>query len=409
MDTFISGLHVKNIGQFENLDIEFSSNCNIIVGPNSSGKTSILKFICFCLSEHHLEYMRFKNNAEFWVNANHENIKYRIGATNIVNKDQDYRRIEINNWGQVPSENVDKTLFNHNNNIYNILAIGANRYFDYTQIQGMQREKNGQESIRFYREKNIEFLDKPLLPNIKQWMINRYFVIDKDWAKIEKNNWYSIMKLLPKISPKNSNLKFVKIERDLEPLFSINDKTCYFEELSSGFKSFLSIVFSIIDWGESIFENEEALIANIRGTVLIDEIDAHLHPEWQSQIIKNLKLIFPKIQFIITTHSPHVIASASENELIIIPKHNGSINIGPDQRNFKNWQLEFILEDLMGLFNYDENINHYLELLDKFIEKANLAKFDEKLKELEQILHKNDPIIKVYKIKRGNIFLSQEI
>ena len=42
------------------------------------------------------------------------------------------------------------------------------------------------------------------------------------------------------------------------------------------------------------------------GIVLIDEIDIHLHPTWQRQILSQLRRTFPKIQFIVTTHSPLV-------------------------------------------------------------------------------------------------------
>ena len=50
--------------------------------------------------------------------------------------------------------------------------------------------------------------------------------------------------------------------------------------------------------------------------VLIDEIDMHLHPKWQRNIISDLKNTFPKIQFIATTHSPFIIQSLRAEELI---------------------------------------------------------------------------------------------
>lgn len=45
------------------------------------------------------------------------------------------------------------------------------------------------------------------------------------------------------------------------------------------------------------------------GVVLIDEVDLHLHPSWQQKILNALQLAFPKIQFVVTTHSPQVISS----------------------------------------------------------------------------------------------------
>ena len=51
------------------------------------------------------------------------------------------------------------------------------------------------------------------------------------------------------------------------------------------------------------------------GLVLIDEIDVHLHPKWQRQVVRDLKETFPRIQFVCTSHSPFVIQSLDAGEL----------------------------------------------------------------------------------------------
>ncbi len=51
------------------------------------------------------------------------------------------------------------------------------------------------------------------------------------------------------------------------------------------------------------------------GLVLIDEIDVHLHPKWQRQVVRDLKETFPSIQFVCTSHSPFVIQSLDAGEL----------------------------------------------------------------------------------------------
>ena len=55
---------------------------------------------------------------------------------------------------------------------------------------------------------------------------------------------------------------------------------------------------------------------NMPGIVLVDEIDLHLHPRWQARVVEELRTVFPEIQFIATTHSPIVIQSLREGELI---------------------------------------------------------------------------------------------
>ena len=55
-----------------------------------------------------------------------------------------------------------------------------------------------------------------------------------------------------------------------------------------------------------------------RAVVLIDEIDLHLHPKWQRQIVHNLTAAFPRCQFIATTHSPQVIGEVEHDRIQII-------------------------------------------------------------------------------------------
>jgi predicted ATP-binding protein involved in virulence len=56
------------------------------------------------------------------------------------------------------------------------------------------------------------------------------------------------------------------------------------------------------------------------GVVLIDEIDLHLHPKWQRRVVGDLRKTFPQIQFIVSTHSPQVIQSLRDGELIDLHK-----------------------------------------------------------------------------------------
>ncbi|AGP34664.1 hypothetical protein BE04_35310 [Sorangium cellulosum] len=52
------------------------------------------------------------------------------------------------------------------------------------------------------------------------------------------------------------------------------------------------------------------------GLVLIDEIDLHLHPSWQAELVPKLKKVFPRMQFVVTTHSPLVLPGFAKDEII---------------------------------------------------------------------------------------------
>tara|TARA_R110001606_G_C15377169_1_gene650065 strand:+ start:182 stop:1573 length:1392 start_codon:yes stop_codon:yes gene_type:complete len=65
---------------------------------------------------------------------------------------------------------------------------------------------------------------------------------------------------------------------------------------------------------------EDNAVNGTFGTVLIDEIDMHLHPEWQQLVLQNLEEAFPNIQFIVTTHSPQVLSTVKKESIIALGK-----------------------------------------------------------------------------------------
>ena len=82
--------------------------------------------------------------------------------------------------------------------------------------------------------------------------------------------------------------------------------------LGDGYSAIFALIVDILGWimffrgGEPIPGNE------VTGVVLIDEIDQHLHPEWQKRIVRLLRDGFPNVQFIVSTHAPLVAIGAAE-------------------------------------------------------------------------------------------------
>lgn len=83
-------------------------------------------------------------------------------------------------------------------------------------------------------------------------------------------------------------------------------------QLSTGYASILKMLQAIVS-GYGYFTNEQQL-RQVRGIVLIDEIESHLHLSWQAGIIPLLKRLFPNTTFVITTHSPLVLAQLNTGE-----------------------------------------------------------------------------------------------
>jgi predicted ATP-binding protein involved in virulence len=84
------------------------------------------------------------------------------------------------------------------------------------------------------------------------------------------------------------------------------------------------------------------------GIILIDEIDLHLHPKWQRMVIPKLMAVFPNCQFIITTHSPHVITHVHPECLYLLQQTSSGITAQRPRESYGK-SVDRILEDLMGL------------------------------------------------------------
>ena len=101
------------------------------------------------------------------------------------------------------------------------------------------------------------------------------------------------------------------------------------------------------------------------GMVLIDEIDVHLHPRWQRQVVGHLKETFPRIQFVCTSHSPFIIQSLRSGELRLLDPTE-------DDLDYADRPIEDIAEEVQGIavpqrsaraVEFAAATKHYFELL----------------------------------------------
>jgi predicted ATP-binding protein involved in virulence len=156
------------------------------------------------------------------------------------------------------------------------------------------------------------------------------------------------------------------------------------------------------------------VLAQTPGVVLIDEVDVHLHPQWQRRVVADLRRTFPKVQFICTTHSPQVMG---EVPIIIGDRKTGQVWIlgrnGPRHPsvNFadSNWNLEHQMgaevesrnTRVGALLNKAEvaMIEQELELAESSLEEARelmggedgeLTRLESSLETLKKLAHEDD-------------------
>lgn len=91
------------------------------------------------------------------------------------------------------------------------------------------------------------------------------------------------------------------------------------KNLSDGYKNTIGMIADIA-YRMAILNPQllENVLTETPGIVLIDEVDLHLHPVWQQRIIRDLQTLFPKVQFIVSTHAPSVISSVKRENMLVL-------------------------------------------------------------------------------------------
>lgn len=144
-------------------------------------------------------------------------------------------------------------------------------------------------------------------------------------------------------------------------------------QLSDGVKAMLSltadIAYRCVQLNSHLIHpnpNFSSPIEETNGIVLIDEIDLHLHPKWQQTVLSDLCKVFPKIQFIVTTHSPQVLSTVPSHQIRVLD--NGkvcSVSAGT-----QGAEASRILQEIFGVelrsqhLDIVKKLNAYLKFID---------------------------------------------
>jgi predicted ATP-binding protein involved in virulence len=167
-------------------------------------------------------------------------------------------------------------------------------------------------------------------------------------------------------------------------------------QLSDGYKSTISLVADIA-YRMAVLNPQ--LLQNVctqtDGVVLIDEVDLHLHPSWQQRILGDLTAIFPKVQFIVSTHAPAVISSVKSENIILLD--SGEVSEPSGEVHGKD--VNTIISSVMNTAERPPEIKSLFNDFYSMINTKNLQKAEEKLNTLEERLEGDDPELAGCRIK----------
>ena len=136
------------------------------------------------------------------------------------------------------------------------------------------------------------------------------------------------------------------------------------QKVSQGTFSVISVVLIIYNYLRLRYKTvPETELLHQHAIVLIDELDAHLHPAWQQKIVNILHRSFPNVQFIITAHSPLVVAGCKEDEVSVLRKSNGNFELQHYGEDFIGYPPEELYRIIFEIEAEDEAFARYSAMI----------------------------------------------
>ncbi len=406
----IKTLRLINFRNLENFKIEFEDNLTVLVADNSAGKTSILDGITIALGPYIGEFPTasakgFKHEDVMRLKAKNSIEKlYPVALEAFFALDSDSQSIKtahvMRALNSAKSKTTIKTaeeLSTHGKNLYQSVKKDTDVILPIVSYYGTARLwaqiKYTQKSDRNSNSRFFAYHDC-LLPESNYKEFEKWF-IDLSLAEYDEIVKYAQETIAsggaPVVATVNPLLQAVReaVNIVLEETkwgnlrYDASEKTIAVENsstklpvklMSDGVQSTLALVADIAYRCAKLNPHLDSPCKDTNGIVLIDEIDMHLHPKWQQTILLSLQKIFPKIQFIVTTHSPQVLSTVrNANIRIIDPTKNEAETprINPYGRD-----SIVALEDVMNVSATAIEVIPEAKLLDLYLEIINRGEID---------------------------------
>jgi predicted ATP-binding protein involved in virulence len=380
----VKSIEINGIGGIGSLKIDFNEKMNFICGPNGIGKTTLLECVAHSFSTNNTNIL--KRN----VSADQGSFK----ATIEIDGGDTQSNITIAEFDPNKPSNISG-LHQHSSKL---LSLKVTRTFQYQPLNAVGKDVDKSTNTSYQ-----EAMSGVNVNEVKNWFVNRYLYSAHKGALTEQqlNN----LELAKKsFSLLNEEFTFSKVlASSNEIMIHTPNGEIYYEYLSSGFKSCLSIIFGIIKDIEFRFKEPCINAYDFDGVILIDELELHLHPEWQGKIAKILVQVFPKAQFITATHSPHILQGANPNEIIALASDNGQVfrrDLSGTKYGYQGWSVEEILVDVMGMS--DTRTESYYKCMSDFeaaIDNDDYEAAQNAYQELELLLHPENHLRKLLKFQ----------
>ena len=347
---YIDRITLKNIRGFENLEFDLCrgdakyAGWTVFTGDNGAGKSSLLKAIAVALTGRDVA-RSLQPSFHRWIREGAENQESKIELMIVPEKGTD----EFSEKGQTAYKKFPATVILKSNekdtSIESSGGPGSKKslaqrglwsanshgwfscgYGPFRRVCGASPEATrlmvGPTTERFV----TMFQEAASLFEVDQWLRNLSH--KKLEGKLAESEHLDLLLEILRDDLMPNQITIDRVDSDGLWLKDRNGLQLAWSEMSDGYRAALALLADILRHLINAYgidglakRDEDGKLRIVRsGVVMIDEIDAHLHPEWQREIGFWLKGHFPNIQFLVTTHSPIICQAADENGLFVLPE-----------------------------------------------------------------------------------------
>ncbi|TYC14803.1 AAA family ATPase [Bizionia gelidisalsuginis] len=365
----ISELKLQNFRGYKEFVVNFNPKFNLIIGENGSGKTALLEALTVAMGSFFLGIRNTNARSIYKKDIHIANYDYseeylfpvRVEASGIVLENNVNWARELNGTKNRTTTTEAEELKRIGKRIEAKVREGEQEnlplltYYATGRLFDEARNMNGKEkseTIKAPIASRFRAYSRCLEAKSTHKDFQKWFR-GKELARIQRGQTETSLDVVKKAIVDNiPNCKNIFFEFDPDKPQGLkielqDGRVLPFNMLSDGTRNFFAIVadiaFKCVTLNPHLQENA---LTETKGIVLIDELDLHLHPEWQRKIVHVLKDTFPDIQFIVTTHSPFIIQETGEEELIVL-KENAVNQV----TSGINLSIEDIAEELQEVDN----------------------------------------------------------
>ncbi|MDZ8069729.1 MAG: AAA family ATPase [Nostoc sp. DedQUE08] len=377
----LKSLTLTDFRSFEQATFEFQPGMNLLVGINGVGKSSVLDALRIALSRVLPNFTACQDKRlnfevdDIMMGRDQLAIDLKFQAFDIpficnVTRGKSHK-VEF----KPDSENILYPLKNADEQPL-VVYFSTRRSVPIEKVIN-EKSSEGNQSAAFAEALTHRMLR---LREFADWWLVQEALLDEE-AKFAQQRLEVMANVVTRFLDWCTNLRAVAKPKTTL-LLDKNGETIDVKQLSDGERGLLALVLDLARRLCQANPNLEDPLENGKAVVLIDEIDLHLHPQWQRTIVEQLTQTFPNCQFIATTHSPLIIGEVKPPGLTLITKENNGIVVLQKRLQGFGLTSNRILEQLMGTASRNATTQAQINLVEYALEEGELELARNRLEEL---------------------------